>query len=86
MAGIYCPFFLKRICIILCLVPLMSGLLHSCNNLPTDTVIALDTVKVCTSEDEQLFTFISNSELGLTVRNYDHENIYRYSASGTSRK
>jgi len=74
------PFFMKRIYIIVCLAPLMSGLLHSCNNLPTDTFIGLDTVKVCTPEDEQLFNFISDTELGLTVRNYDHENIYRYSA------
>lgn len=54
--------------------------MHSCNSLPTDTFIRLDTVKVCTSEDEESFHFISNSELGLTVKNYDHENIYRYSA------
>jgi hypothetical protein len=58
----------------------MSCLLHSCNNLPTDTVINLDNVKACTSDDEASFNFISNNELGLTVRNYRHENIYRYSA------
>jgi hypothetical protein len=58
----------------------MTGLMSSCNNLPTDTFIDLDTVKVCTSEDEASFNFIINNELGLTVRNYYHENIYRYSA------
>jgi hypothetical protein len=58
----------------------MSCLLHSCNNLPTDTFIKLDSLKACTSDDEASFNFISNNELGLTVRNYRHENIYRYSA------
>jgi hypothetical protein len=43
-------------------------------------------MKVCSSEDERLFNFISDSELGLTVRNYDHENIYRYSARKTTWK